>query len=84
MAGLAGGGLRQQPFADEDAGARLESWDEVAQDLYRVGVGPVVQDVPENVDVSGCLLGNEEVVSLERGASRCCSTRSLLGGTGRG
>lgn len=55
--------LKQAVIINNDAGARLEGGDEVAEDLERVGGRVIVEDPAEEVDVRllGHLLGKEIV-----------------------
>lgn len=72
----------ENEVTDENASAFLQCWDETAQDLYALLIGPVVEDQAEEVGV-GVLdwLRFEEVVLHEFNPTlvfRCCCCQSVL------
>jgi len=58
-------GWGRDNLAEHDAAVGLQARHHVLQDADGVLVGPIMQDHFQKVDVGVCVLGREEVVSLE-------------------
>lgn len=56
---------RNNALTDKNLCATLQRRDQTFEDSDRVNVRPVMEDVPENVDVCCSRLRREEVVNLE-------------------